>query len=110
LDNAQRSAQLQEAFVEMQRILAKENINPADANHANRGSLHAAGAQRYARPRRMQLLGQRTSSAKSLELLIVRLEQLLEAIANAPSPTTEALNEIMTGHAKEFFDTESFAE
>ena len=110
LNDPQKSRQLQDARGKMRSMLSKKGVPSKDAEREIQASLQFAGAQRYARAGQVLLQHQRNAATQNLELLVVRLEQLSQAISNAPPATAEAVDKIMTAHAAQFFDTESFLE
>jgi hypothetical protein len=108
LHDAATSQRYHEAIDVVRSILAKSNIPSAKAALAIREALKAAGAQQYARARRIELQRRRKSSAQNLSVLVECLEELVQRIQDAPSASQRALNDIMIANYEKYFDTETF--
>lgn len=94
---------------EMRAILIKKKIPPEVAEQAITRTLDAASDHQLNSPRRTLNNRDLVRQAKDLQKLILRLERLGEAISKLPLVARGKLNEIVTAHAKQPFDTETFA-
>jgi hypothetical protein len=109
LTDPAKASQFERSREEMGNILAEKKISDAKAKHAIALTLAAAADHQLQSLRQSDSQRDRVRSAGDVGKMIARLEELVDAIAKLPPVSKKKLNAIVANHAKQFFDTETFA-